>query len=72
MEGVQSIAKQIAAKSPISIRGTKVILQYTRDHSVDEALEFMARWNATHLLSDDLKESFRAVMQKRKADYKDS
>lgn len=72
MEGVQAVAQQIAAKSPISIRGTKVILQNTRDHSVEEALEFMARWNAKHLLSEDLKESFRATMQKRKPDYKDS
>jgi len=72
MDGVLTVARQIASKSPISIRGTKVILQHTRDHSVDTALEFMARWNSTHLLSEDLTETFRALMQKGQPVYKDS
>ncbi len=65
MAAVQQIADTIASKSPISIRGTKTILQHTRDHGVSEALEFMARWNASKLLSPDLKAAFQAVQKKK-------
>ena len=71
LEGVLKIATQIASKSPLSVRGTKKSLLNARDHSVTEGLDFIARHNAEYLLSDDLKESFSAMMEKRKADYKD-
>ncbi len=65
MAAVMQTATTIASKSPISIRGTKTILQHTRDHAVPEALEYMARWNAEKLLSPDLKEAFQAVRKKK-------
>ena len=71
LEGVVKIATQIASKSPLSVRGTKKTLLNARDHSVTEGLDFIAQHNADHLLSDDLKESFSAMMEKRKTDYKD-
>ncbi|GAA0189497.1 crotonase/enoyl-CoA hydratase family protein [Fulvivirga kasyanovii] len=71
MEGVMHIARAIAAKSPISIRGTKEVLRYTRDHSVDDALNYMSTWNAAMLLSNDLLETFNATMEKREPKYED-
>lgn len=71
MHEVNKIAALIAAKSPLSIRGTKEVLRHARDHSVHEGLDFIARWNSARLLSDDLSESFKAVMEKRKPDYKE-
>ncbi len=71
MEEVFGIARQIAAKSPLSVRGTKKVLRNARDHSVAEGLQFIARWNAEKLLSDDLTEAFKAMLQKRAPDYKD-
>jgi enoyl-CoA hydratase len=62
---VMHTAKTIAGKSPLSIRGTKAILNHTRDHSVADGLDYMATWNAAMLLSDDLMEAFQAKMQKR-------
>ncbi len=67
--GVTEIAETIAAKSPLVIRGTKEMLLYTRDHTVDESLKYMGTFNAAYLMSDDLKESFMAQMAKRKPDY---
>ncbi|AYQ32310.1 crotonase/enoyl-CoA hydratase family protein [Runella sp. SP2] len=67
---VMKIAQQIAGKSPLSIRGTKAIMNYSRDHSVTDGLDYMATWNAAMLLSDDLMEAFQAKMQKRPAVYK--
>lgn len=63
-------AQSIASKSPLSIRGTKAILNHSRDHSVADGLEYMATWNAAMLLSDDLMEAFQAKIQKRPAVYK--
>ena len=71
LEEVMKIAKQIAAKSPLVIRGTKEMIQYTRDHSVEDGLKMMATYNAAFLLSNDLLESFQATMAKRKPEFKD-
>ncbi|MEM8909124.1 MAG: crotonase/enoyl-CoA hydratase family protein [Bacteroidota bacterium] len=65
MAAVEQIAQQIAAKSPLCIRGTKEILLYTRDHSVAESLNYMTAWNASMLLSKDLLEAFQAKMERR-------
>lgn len=71
MEGVMQIASTIASKSPLSIRGTKDVLHYTRDHSVDDALNYMSTWNAAMLLSADLTEAFTATMEKRAPKFDD-
>ena len=68
---VSKIAATIAAKSPLVVRGTKEILHYTREHTIEDSLKYMATYNAAYLLSDDLKESFTTQMTKRKAVYKD-
>jgi enoyl-CoA hydratase len=71
MEGVMQIASTIANKSPLSIRGTKDILHYTREHSVDDALNYMSTWNAAMLLSADLTEAFKATIEKRPPKFDD-
>jgi enoyl-CoA hydratase len=69
--GVQEIAATIAAKSPLSIRGTKEMINYTRDHSVADSLNYIATWNAAMLMSNDLTEAMTANMQKRSPIFKD-
>jgi enoyl-CoA hydratase len=71
MEGVMQIAATIASKSPLSVRGTKEVLRYTRDHSVDDALNYMSVWNAAMLLSADLQEAFKATLEKRHPKFED-
>jgi enoyl-CoA hydratase len=68
-EGVDELARRIAAKSPLSIRGTKHILNHSRDHSLADGLDYMATWNAAMLLSNDLTEAFEASSQKREAKF---
>jgi enoyl-CoA hydratase len=65
MAAVLEIARSIAAKSPLAIRGTKEMLLYTRDHSVAESLKYMAIWNAALLQSEDFNEAFAAFREKR-------
>ena len=68
---VTNIAETIAAKSPLSIRGTKRNIIFARDHSVAESLEYMANWNAAMFYSNDLMEAFKANMTKEKPEFKD-
>lgn len=63
--GVDEIAKTIAAKSPLSIRGCKEMITYARDHSVADGLNYIATWNAAMLQSNDITEAMRATMEKR-------
>lgn len=67
MESVMNTARLIAAKSPVVIRGTKEMINYTRDHSVEESLKMMSVWNAAYIMSDDIKEAMGAFMEKRAA-----
>jgi enoyl-CoA hydratase len=71
LEDVMKIATTIATKSPLSIRGIKEVLRYTRDHSVDDALDYMSTWNAPMLLSADLTEAIKATMEKRPPKFED-
>jgi enoyl-CoA hydratase len=68
-KGVHAIAATIAAKSPLSIRGTKEMITYTRDHTVDDSLNYIATWNAAMLMSEDLTESMAANMAKRSPQF---
>lgn len=69
--GVGEIARTIAAKSPLSIRGCKEMITYVRDHSVADGLNYIATWNAAMLLSNDLFEAGKAHMEKRPPVFKD-
>jgi len=71
LDGVFAIAREIAAKSPIAIRGTKEMIRYMRDHRVDDGLEYIATWNAAMLQSADLRVAMAAHMTKQKAEFAD-
>ena len=70
-EGVAEIAATIAGKSPLSIRGIKEMVIYSRDHSVADSLNYVATWNAAMLMSEDLTEAMTAAIEKRSAKFKD-
>lgn len=67
---VQKIADTIASKSPLAIRGTKEVMNYSRDHSVPDSLKYVATWNASMLMSDDITEAMMANMQKKTPTFK--
>jgi enoyl-CoA hydratase len=71
MQGVLEIARTIAAKSPLAIRGCKEMIGYARDHSVADSLNYVATWNAAMLLSSDLGEAALANREKRAPVFKD-
>jgi len=64
------LATLIASKSPIATVGTKHILIHSRDHSVQQNLEYVASWNQAMLQSEDLKDSITSFTSKKAPVYK--
>ena len=46
LEHVMGIAKDIAEKSPLAVHGSKVMINYARDHSIADGLDYIATWQA--------------------------
>ena len=68
---VSVIARELASKSPLTLRGCKQTILYSRDHTVAEGLEHVALWNAGAVMSEDLLEAVRAQQEKRKPRFRD-
>ena len=71
MASVMETAAEIASKTPMAIWGTKRTMNFTRDHSVADGLEFIANWNAAMFDTDDMAEAFAAQMEQRSAEFPD-
>jgi Delta3,5-Delta2,4-dienoyl-CoA isomerase len=52
-KGVQ-LAALIASKSPVAVLGTKKLLDWSRDHSVEDGLKMTAVWNSAMLQTTDV------------------
>ncbi len=65
LDGVLATAREIAGKSPLAVWGTKVAMNYARDHSVDDSLEQIATWQAGMFQPGDMMEAFTARAEKR-------
>jgi len=71
LAGVMEIAREIAGHSPLAVSGSKEMLNYARDHSVEEALNYIATWQAGMFHPQDVKEAFGAKQEKRKPTFQD-
>lgn len=68
---VMDIAEEIASKAPLAIYGSKRIINYARDHSISDTLDYIGIWNASMLQQDEIKEAMTASREKRAADFVD-
>ena len=71
LAAVMDIAREIASKSPLAIWGTKEMVNFTRDHSVSDALNYIATWQTGMFQPADMTESFAAKSDKRDPDFDD-
>lgn len=71
LEGVMEIAAQIAANSPLAVSGCKEMLNYSRDHSVEDSLKYMATWQAGMFRPNDMMKTFQAKAMKTQPQYDD-
>ncbi len=71
LAAAMTCAREIAAKPPVAIWGSKQAIDYARDHGVDDSLKQMgwlqgAIWSNRHVL-----EAIRAMKDKRAAEFPD-
>jgi enoyl-CoA hydratase len=71
VEGTLETAREIAGKSPLAVWGTKVAMNYARDHAVDDALDQIATWQAGMFQPADMTEAFTAKAERREAVFPD-
>jgi enoyl-CoA hydratase len=71
MAGVMQVAREIAERSPLAVCGSKEMLNYARDHSVADSLNYMAAWQTGMFQPADMFESFTAKSEKRLAQFED-
>ena len=71
LNGVMGIARDIASKSPLAIRGSKEMIVYGRDHSVSDGLNYIATWNAAMLSQQDLLGTIQAQANGESITYED-
>lgn len=65
LAAARAMAARIAANSPLAVAGTKRVLAYCEDKSVEDGLAFVATWNAAFVASEDLGEAIGAFFEKR-------
>ena len=69
LAGALKCAKEIAAKPPVAIWGTKQAIHYARDHSVDDALKQMGWLQGAIWSNQHVREAVTAMQQKRAGDF---
>jgi len=62
----QKVAQQIAVLSPVAIVGTKKNLNFARDHTVAESLDYVKTWNACMLQTQDFSKALAASLKREK------
>lgn len=68
---VMKIAKEIASKPPLAIYGCKRMINYARDHSTADGLDYISIWNASFLLPEQMVEAITANGEKRPGNFLD-
>ena len=69
--GLKEMAAVIASKSPLAVYGTKAILNFSRDHTIAEGLEYNALWSGAMLPQEDMAEAMMSNMEKRDPEFQD-
>jgi len=69
LEGVMEIAREIASKAPLAVHGCKRLINYSRDHSTEDALDYISIWNASMLHLDEIQEAMTANAEKRPGNF---
>ena len=68
---VLETAREIAARSPLAVWGSKEMINYARDHSIADGLDYIATWQTGMFQPADMLEAFAARRDKREPRYPD-
>lgn len=69
-KAAKKLAGQIAACPPLTVQGTKEVINYSRDNGIAAGLQYVAQKNSAALPSEDLFEAVTAFMEKRAPVFK--
>ncbi|KAL2788535.1 ClpP/crotonase-like domain-containing protein [Aspergillus keveii] len=69
IQGAIELAALIASKSPVAVQGTKEILNFSRDHTVQDGLRYTTVWNSAALQTKDVSDALLSGIQKRKPKF---
>ena len=69
LAGVMEVAAEIATKAPLAVAGCKRMINYARDHSTADALDYIAIWNASMFQTEEIREALAANGEKRRGDF---
>ena len=59
-------SKKTSSGNPTS---TKEMLNFSRDHSIEESLNYVALWNTAMGINDEMSVAFKAKATKEKAEF---
>jgi len=71
LQEVMSIAAEIASKAPVAVYGSKRMINYARDHSTADALDYISIWNTGMSNTDEILEAIQAKAEKRAGQFVD-
>ncbi len=69
LAAVMETAAEIASKSPLAMYGSKQMLNYARDHTTADGLDYIRVWNASMFQPSEMAEAFSAKQEKRKGKF---
>jgi enoyl-CoA hydratase len=68
---VMATAREISKKAPLAVTGSKVMINYARDHSIADGLDYIATWQAGMFAPPHMAEAFRANAVKEVGNFPD-
>lgn len=71
LDGVFEVAREIARKPPLAVYGCKRMINYARDHSTADGLDYIAIWNASFLQGAEMQEAMLANRERRAGEFVD-
>jgi enoyl-CoA hydratase len=71
VEHALATAREIASKSPLAVAGSKVMINYARDHTIKDGLDYIATWQTGMFSPAHMMEAFQAKAQKRDPEFPD-
>lgn len=65
LAAAKDLAAEIADNAEPAVRGSKRILSYMEDHSVDDGLKYVAAWNAAFLNTQEIQLALQKAMERK-------
>jgi enoyl-CoA hydratase len=71
LKEVMAIATEIASKAPVAVYGSKRMINYARDHTTADALDYISIWNTSMSNNEEILEAMNANSEQRDGEFVD-